>query len=483
MPEPGSNEYSPVIGLEVHAQLLTATKMFCACKAEYGVVPNSRTCPVCLGYPGALPTINRRAVEHAVMMILAVGGQVQHRSLFARKNYFYPDLPKGYQISQYDRPIGIGGKVSIDLGGRVKDVHLSRIHLEEDAGKLLHPESGEDYSRIDFNRCGVPLLEIVTEPQIESPQEAHAFLDRLRQIVQYLGICSGDMEKGALRCDANVSLRRGRNVVGVRTELKNLNSFRAVQRALEYEVERQGIILSSGGDVIQETRLWNESTAATEPMRGKEESEDYRYFPEPDLPSLQIDPHWVEEIGKRLPPLPEERRMRLMHDYGLSEYDAGILTESKSLADYYESVASLASDKRLAAHWVMGEILAAVKTQKADMSDFNVTPEMLAELLASIESGIITGTMAKEIFQEMVDTGRRATVIIRAKGLRQVADEGSLAATVDEVLSHYQDQVEKYRAGKGTVFDFFVGRVMAKTEGRANPQVVRRILKEKLDGR
>ncbi len=473
----------PVIGLEVHVQLLTESKLFCGCRNEYGAPPNSRTCPVCLGHPGALPIVNRRAVEFAVKMILAVGGRVNHHSLFARKNYFYPDLPKGYQITQYDRPLGTGGSVRIDLPEYFTEVTLRRIHVEEDAGKSLHPESGETYTRLDFNRCGVPLIEIVTEPEIASPQEAHAFLKKLRRIVQYLGIGSGDMEKGALRCDANISMRpKTGSDLGVRTELKNMNSIHAIEKALAYEIERQTGILRQGNEIIQETRLWNETTKQTESMRGKEESGDYRYFPEPDLPPLIIALELIESIGRQIPELPDRRRERLAQDYGIPDYDATVLTESKPIADYFEQVAATVTNRRLASNWIMVEVMRVLNEKNIGIEEFSLAPEALAELITFIESNAISGSIAKEIFNEMVDTGRPAAVIVEEKNLRQISDENKLTEIIDAVLMQEAQQVELYRGGRTRLFDYFIGQVMKTTGGRADPELVRRILKEKLHG-
>jgi aspartyl-tRNA(Asn)/glutamyl-tRNA(Gln) amidotransferase subunit B len=479
----GIKEYESVIGLEVHAQLLTASKMFCGCRAEFGAPPNSHTCPVCLGHPGALPVLNKRAVEYAIRMILAVGGEVKYHSVFARKNYFYPDLPKGYQISQYDRPIGVGGKVHIDLKNYSKTIGIARIHLEEDAAKLLHPEHGEGVTRIDFNRCGVPLIEIVSKPDIRTPHEARAYLNKLKQVLRYLSICSGDMEKGALRCDANVSLRfRGSEGFGIRTELKNLNSFKAVEKALTYEIERQAETLESGGAVSQATMLWDESSRKTRLMRGKEESEDYRYFPEPDLINLEIDKEWIDDIKSLLPELPDAKMNRIVKEYGIPRYDAVVLTDSPEPADYFEAVAMGVADKKLASNWVMVELLRVVRERKVDIRSFVVKPEMLTELLQNLESGIISQKIAREIFEEMVNTGRRAAAIIDEKNLKRISDRDELICAVEIVLNVQKDQMEKYRRGKTGLFEFFVGQVIKETEGKADPQMVRDILKEKLNG-
>lgn len=476
-------DYEAVIGLEVHAQLLTDSKLFCGCKAEYGAPPNSLTCPVCLGHPGALPVLNKKAVEYAIRLILAVGGKVQEDSVFARKNYFYPDLPKGYQISQYDQPVGIGGKINMDLDNHSREIGLIRIHLEEDAGKSMHPADNDTVSMIDFNRCGVPLLEIVTEPDIRTPREAHAFLIKLRRILQYLKICSGDMEKGALRCDANVSIQRqGLDHAGNRTELKNLNSFRFVEQALEFEIERQKGIVAGGGEVAQESLLWDEKRQRSVIMRGKEESEDYRYFPEPDLLPLHIEQNRIVEIKAGLPELPDARKNRIIFQYGVTPYDAAVLTDSSELADYFEAVAMISEDGKLTANWVMVEVLRAINEQKVEIGGFLISPNMLGQLLCRLKSNIISGKMAKEIFEEMAAAGKDADTIIKARGLKQISDPGQLTAVIDKVLSHNGEKVRQYKDGKTGMFNFLVGQVMKATGGQANPELVNRILREKLDG-
>jgi aspartyl-tRNA(Asn)/glutamyl-tRNA(Gln) amidotransferase subunit B len=483
MPVNNATEYNTVIGLEVHAQLLTRSKMFCGCRNDFGAPPNSLTCPVCLGLPGALPVTNEKAVEYAIGMVLAVGGTVQLFSEFARKNYFYPDLPKGYQITQYENPIGLGGKVAILTNGLARDIELARIHLEEDAGKLIHPEKEPEISRVDLNRCGVPLLEIVTEPTIGSPQEARFFLSKLKQILQYLKICSGDMEKGALRCDANISVQpKSAENLGSRTELKNLNSFRAVEKALTFEINRQRAILENGGEVVQETRLWNEGDQCSEAMRSKEESEDYRYFREPDLPPLIIGESWIQKIMAELPELPDAKKIRLKKEYRISEYDASVLAESATLADYFEDVAKKIDDPKLAANWLMVEVLREIKERRIDLDQFFIRPGMLAELLLGLKSNIISGRMARDIFMEMAETGKRAGDIIDEKGIKQITDKKGLLAVIQKVLRQEHEKVDKYKAGKVRLFDYFVGQVMKATDGQANPELVNEILREKLDG-
>ena len=476
--------YEPVIGLEVHAQLSADSKIFCGCKAEYGAPPNSLTCPVCLGLPGALPVLNKKAVEYAMKMILAVGGEVQLRSVFARKNYFYPDLPKGYQISQFDLPLGEGGVVEFQIeGGKSrKTVRLKRIHLEEDAGKSLHPESGEDFTRIDLNRCGVPLIEIVTEPEINTPQEAYGYLTKLKQMLQYLRICSADMEKGHLRCDANVSVRpAGAHILGIRTEVKNLNSFKAVEKALAYEIERQIGILKSGGKIEQCTLLWDDKRQAAESMRSKEESHDYRYFPEPDLVNLTIDEVWLEKIRAELPELAEARVKRFISQYNIPEYDAMVLTDSRELADYYEDLMKEFNDGKAASNWIMTELLRVLNEERADIATFRIKPKMLAELLGYVQSGKISGKIAKDVFVEMIETSKTAGEIILSKGLTQISDDSLIRGVIAKVIAENDDNLRKYLSGTKQIFGFFVGQVIKETGGKANPGLVNKLLKEKLD--
>jgi len=481
----GLKGYEAVIGLEVHAQLLTASKIFCGCSTEYGAEPNTHTCPVCLGLPGSLPVLNRQAVDFALKFIIAVGGTVHPESVFARKNYFYPDLPKGYQISQYTEPIGLGGHISIDDEGAAKSIGLTRIHLEEDAGKSFHADGagGDGGSMVDLNRCGVPLIEIVSEPEMRSAREANLFLTRLKQIVEYLEICSGSMEEGALRCDANVSVRKvGALEFGTRTEVKNVNSIRYVQRALEFEIDRQIQILESGGEIKQQTLLWDEENQRVEPMRSKEEAADYRYFPEPDLVRLRVDADWIERVRLSLPELPDQRRERFEREYGLPRYDAEVLTAEKPLADYFEETAAGFPQAKKVSNWLMTEVLAKLRESGETIADFAVRPERVAELLDEVETGTISGRTAKEVFARMLEGGGSAKEIISRLGLQQVSDVGELGVVIDEVLAAHPEEVATYKAGKKEILGFFIGQVMARTQGRANPKTVNDILQAKLDG-
>lgn len=480
-------DYEVVIGLEVHAQLKTASKIFCGCSTTYGAEPNTHTCPICLGLPGILPVLNKKAVEHALMMALASHCQVATESRFARKNYFYPDLPKGYQISQYELPLAEHGQIEIETNlperersqtsQGIKRIGLTRIHLEEDAGKSIHNDA-EGLSYIDFNRCGVPLIEIVSEPDISSTEEAVTYLKKLRSILRYLGISSGNMEEGSVRCDANLSLRRkGMKGFGTRTELKNMNSFRHVQKALEYEIKRQLDILESGQEVIQETRLWNENEGKTYPMRSKEESHDYRYFPEPDLLPLVIDQEWLDAIAGRLPELPDEKMKRFMDQYGLPKYDSEVLTSSIELADYFELCARGTGDAKMVSNWIMGELLGAIKGDDREIEDCPVSPSALTELLKMIKDGTISGKIGKDVFKEMYREGKSARAIVKDKGLIQISDEAEIAAIIEQVLKGNPEQVAKYKKGKKKLLGFFVGQVMKKTKGKANPRLVKEILK------
>jgi aspartyl-tRNA(Asn)/glutamyl-tRNA(Gln) amidotransferase subunit B len=473
-----------MIGLEVHAQLKTKSKIFCGCEVHHDAPPNKLTCPVCLGLPGALPVLNKAAVELAIRMILAAGGTVNRRSSFARKNYFYPDLPKGYQITQYDKPIGTGGRICYNMeDGARRICRLVRIHLEEDAGKSLHPARGDSFTRLDFNRCGVPLLEIVADTDIATPEEANSYLMQLKRILQYVDACTGDMEKGHLRCDANVSLRPvGRQGLGTRTEIKNMNSFKGVEKALRFEINRQKHVLDEGGKIQQETLLWNEKTQAAESMRSKEESEDYRYFPEPDLVNLHVSEEWIKKVKLRLPELPDQRASRLVRRYGIRESDAAVLTDSRPLADYFEEVMVHFHDGQTAANWIQTELLGALRASQIDISEYKVTPKMVADLLGRVKSGEISGKIAKVVFDQMNRTLKLPELIIEEKGLDQISDRSVLRPVVDKVLADHEDKVARYREGKTGLFDFLVGRVMAATGGRANPRMVSELLKERLEG-
>ncbi|MGB2803562.1 MAG: Asp-tRNA(Asn)/Glu-tRNA(Gln) amidotransferase subunit GatB [Candidatus Zixiibacteriota bacterium] len=475
-------EFESTIGLEVHAQLLTDSKIFCGCSTKYGSPPNSQTCPVCLGMPGVLPVLNKKAVELALKMVLAVGGTVRAEGTFARKNYFYPDLPKGYQISQYEQPLATGGFIEIESDSERKKIRIARIHLEEDAGKSVHPEGEpENETSVDLNRCGVPLIEIVSEPDISSPGEAHLYLTKIRQLVQYLGICSGNMEEGALRCDANVSVRPpGSTELGVNTEVKNMNSFRAVERALTFEIRRQIGILQKSGTVEKETLLWDEKRQRSAVMRGKEESPDYRYFPEPDLVTLAVSQEWIERIKESLPELPDDKRQRFLTEYKIPEYDAGVLTSSKELANYYEECVKRHPDPKTVSNWVMGEVLRELNERKIEVGQFQVKPDNLAGLLKEIEKGTISGKMAKEIFPEMARSGKSAAEIISEKGLAQIVDEKHVNRIVEEVLKENPENVKRYREGEDKLLGFLVGQVMNKTQGKANPKLVNEVLKAKL---
>ena len=473
-------EFEAVIGLEVHAQLTTKSKMFCSCSTKFGSSPNTQICPVCTGQPGVLPVINKRAVEYALRLALALGCKINLTSIMARKNYFYPDLPKGYQISQYELPIAEGGAVEIELNGKRKKIGLVRIHMEEDAGKLVHDEH-KPVSYVDFNRSGVPLLEIVSKPEISSPEEAVAYLKTLRSILRYLGICDGNMEEGSLRCDANVSVRpRGSDKLGTKVELKNMNSFKHVEKALAYEIKRQIGLLLEGKEVVQETRLYDEATQTTHPMRGKEEAHDYCYFPDPDLIEIRLEESLIEKVKSDLPELPLAKKHRFIEQYGLSEYEAGILTEEKTLADFYESVVKLYQNPKAVANFVLTEVLRHLNQDRKDITETALKPELLAELLQLVEKGTISITIAKQIFPEVYKEGKSPAQIVEERGLKQESDEEKLLAICKEVLEENPKEVEKYKAGKKGLLGFFVGQVMKKTRGKANPKVVNQILSKLL---
>ncbi len=480
-------EYEPVIGLEVHCQLLTDSKIFCGCSTRFGAPPNTNVCPVCLGMPGTLPVLNRRSVEYALRAALALDCRIEPRSIFARKNYFYPDLPKGYQISMYDRPLAVGGRLDIDVGGRARRVGITRIHMEEDAGKLLHegfPDSGSA-TRVDYNRSGVPLIEIVSEPDLRSPEEAHAYYSTLRTILVYLGVTDGTMEEGSLRCDANVSLRpRGQEAFGTKTELKNLNSFRFVQRALEYEIRRHTDLLSRGEKVAQETRLYDPAEDRTDLMRSKEEAHDYRYFPEPDLLPLHVDETWIAEVRRRLPELPAARRRRFVEKWGLKDQSVQVLTASRPIADYFEATATAAGDGQAAANWIETEVLRKIKDGRAvirDPGDIPLRPERLGKMIGMVKDGTISGKIAKEVFEAIYDSGKDPADVVRERGLSQVTDEKAIREAIERVIVASPSQHTQYKAGKAALLGFFVGQVLKATGGKASPELVNRLLKERLD--
>ena len=473
--------YEPVIGLEVHAQLKTASKIFCSCSTAFGKEPNSNTCPVCTGMPGVLPVLNKRAVEFGAKMALAVECRVNPRSIFARKNYFYPDLPKGYQISQYEEPLAEFGRLSISVGEAIKEVGITRIHMEEDAGKSLHG-TGDRTSYVDLNRTGVPLLEIVSEPDMRSPEEAVAYLKALRAILVYLDICDGNMEEGSFRCDANISLRpQGQEAFGTRTELKNLNSFRHVQRALEYEIARQEDILDDGDAVVQETRLFDVDKGVTRSMRGKEEAHDYRYFPDPDLVPLCLDESWLTTWRAELPELPEAKRRRFLDDYELSLDDAQTLTGERELAEYFEAVVAAGASAKAAANWMLTEMLREMREAGLAPGEVCFRPEQLASLLDLIEKQTISRKIAKDIYPEIFREGLDPEQYVQDKGLVQISDTSALEAVVQEVIDENPAEVEAYQGGKKKLVGFFVGQVMRKTQGQANPKLVNELLAKRLD--
>ena len=479
-------EWEMVVGLEVHAQLTTRTKIFCGCSTRFGSEPNTQTCPVCLGLPGALPVLNRRVVEYTLKVALATNCEVASFSRFARKNYFYPDLPKGYQISQYELPILKNGWLEVlDDQGRPKRIGITRIHMEEDAGKLLHPETpGADYSLVDLNRACVPLIEIVSEPDIRSPSEASQYVRKLREILVYLDVCDGNMNEGSLRVDANVSVRpKGETRLGTRTEIKNLNSFKFLEQALAYEAERQIDLLESGGQVVQETRLFDSERGATLSMRTKEEAHDYRYFPDPDLLPVVIGEAWIERIRTELPELPDAKRRRFQEQYGLPAYDADLLCQSRDLAEYFEQAVRLHDDPKAVSNWIMGYVLRELNKEGAPpITQAPVTPAHLAGMLDLVKRGVISTNIAKTVFDEMWATGKPPEQVVKEKGLEQITDTSAIEALVDEVLAKHPKEVEAYRGGKKKLMGFFVGQVMRATRGKANPQVVNDLFRRKLEG-
>ena len=479
-------KYEPVIGLEVHVQLLTETKIFCSCATRFGALPNTNVCPVCLGMPGSLPVLNRKAVEYAVLAAMALNCRINEASIFARKNYFYPDLPKGYQISQYDKPVAEHGFIEIKVGGGKKRIGITRLHLEEDAGKSLHegfPEAAEK-TAIDLNRTGTPLIEIVSEPDIASPEEAYEYLTLLKEIILYTGVSDCNMEEGSLRADANISVRpRGQKEFGTKTEIKNVNSFRFIREALEYEIDRQVDVIESGGRITQETRLYNANEGKTYGMRSKEQAHDYRYFPEPDLLPLVVDEEWKSEIAKQLPELPEARRARLVSDYGITEYDATVLTYSKELADQFEAAAKAANNPKRVANLVQGELMGRLKAKNLEIGQSPISMQGVAASADLVESGALSSKMLKDLYDLSFERGKDFPVVYEEQGRPvQSSDTSALEKIIDDLIEANPKQVEQYRAGKKTVIGFFVGQVMKASKGQANPQIVNQLLSKKLDG-
>ena len=475
-----------IIGLEIHIQLMTKAKMFCHCSNDYiGKSPNTNTCPVCLGLPGSLPVLNKKVVEFAVRTAVALNCEINPISKFHRKNYFYPDLPKAYQISQYDLPLGRNGYMEILLPKNRENrrIRITRVHIEEDAGKLVHEGdiASSSYSLVDYNRCGIPLAEIVTEPDFRSPEEARIFLVQLRSIVQHLGVCDGNMEEGSMRCDANISLRDANSTtLGTKTEIKNMNSFKAVKKALQFEVNRQKMLLTEGTEIIQETRHWDESKNITVSMRSKEEAHDYRYFPEPDLLPLKVDLKMTDEISRNLPELPEARRERFINSYQIPEYDAEILTSSKALGDFYEKAASLYSNSKVLSNWIMGELIRYLNENKVGIEDSPISPEKLVEMLRLIDEGVISGKMAKDVFEKMFETGEDASKIVKENGMTQITDKNELFEVIDRVIKENSGSVKDFKQGKEKALHYLVGQVMRYTKGRAKPDFVFEAIKQRV---
>jgi len=473
-------EFETVIGLEIHAQLKTKSKIFCGCSTTFGAPPNTHTCPICLGMPGVLPVLNKQVVAFAIKMGLATNSVINRFNTFARKNYFYPDLPKGYQTSQFDQPIVGYGEVEVEVDGQKKIIGITRMHMEEDAGKLIHDEV-EPVSYVDLNRTGTPLLEIVSEPDMRSPAEAYAYLKKIHSILRYLDICDGNMQEGSFRCDANISLRpTGQEELGIRTELKNMNSFRNVQNALEYEVRRQRDILLDGGRIVQETLLWNPDKNSTESMRSKEDAHDYRYFPCPDLVPIEISEEWIEEIRATLPELPDQRKSRFIEEYSLPEYDAAILTGDRELADFFEIAVAGGATAKKVSNWIMTELLRELKGDH--ICSCRVTPDHLGRLLLMVENGTISGKIAKTVFSDMMESGKDPQLIVQEKNLLQVSDEGELLAMVKEIVAANPGQAEEFRGGKVRIMGFFVGQLMQKTKGKANPKLANELFSKELNG-
>jgi aspartyl-tRNA(Asn)/glutamyl-tRNA(Gln) amidotransferase subunit B len=475
-----SSQYEAVIGLEIHAQLQTATKIFCGCPTAFGAPPNAHACPVCVGLPGALPVLNRKAVDLAVTAAVALGCEVHESSVFARKNYFYPDLPKGYQISQYEQPLATGGGVTLPASLGNKFVKLTRIHMEEDAGKSLHEgfADSERKTYLDYNRSGVPLIEIVSEPDMRSAEEAAAFFETLRQILLWLGVNDGNMDEGSLRCDANVSVRRpGETKLGTKTEVKNVNSFRYLEKAIQYEIGRHIDVIDHGGRIVQETRLFDAAQGKTYSMRSKEEAHDYRYFPDPDLPPLTVAAERRQRIIAALPELPDARRRRFIEEYALPEYDAALLTQTRGVADYFEETAKSSGNAKAASNWVMGEVLRNMKERAIEIAAVPIAPAALAGLITIVEKGTISSTVAKDVFAKMYESGRAAAEIVEAEGLAQISDTSSLAPIVERIVAANPDIIEEIRAGKDRKFQFLVGQVMKETRGKGDPKLISELMR------
>lgn len=472
-------QYEAVIGLEVHAQLSTESKIFCSCSTKFGAEPNSQVCPICLGMPGVLPVLNKKALEYAIMAAIATNCTVHNKSRFDRKNYFYPDLPKGYQITQYEQPICTNGYLDIDLEGKTKKIRITRIHMEEDAGKLIHEDS-EHYSYVDLNRTGVPLIEIVSEPDMSNAQQAVAYMKKLRSILTFIGVCDGNMEEGSLRCDANISVRPvGSKKLGTKAEIKNVNSFRFVQKAIEYEIERQISVLENGGEIVQETRLFDSSKNVTFSMRSKEEAHDYRYFPDPDLLPVILQDNTINSLRESLPELPHSRYKRFMKDHDLPQSSALILTSTKPLADYFEDSLEFCTDPKIVANWIINEVLREIGDED-EIDNFQIRPIEISKLLELVQKGSISGKIAKDVFSQMIETKKSAEQIVKEKGLEQISDEGQLESLVSSLVEKHPDEVKRFREGDKKLLGFFVGQVMKETKGKANPKLINELLRKHL---
>lgn len=468
-------EFETVVGLEIHAELLTKTKIFCGCAPKFGDEPNTHGCPVCLGLPGSLPVLNRKAVDMAIRMGLAVGCRINHKSVFARKNYFYPDLPKGYQISQYDMPICQDGAIEVEVNGTKKTIRINRVHLEEDAGKLIHTQDTD--SLFDVNRCGTPLIEIVTEPDMRSPQEAYAYLTAIKQILEYLDICDCNMEEGSLRCDANISLRPlGETKLGTKTELKNMNTFRGVEKALEYEVIRQKDAITHGEKIVQQTYRWDPDKNQTIPMRSKEDAHDYRYFPEPDLLPCMVEQSWIDDINKSMPELPAARRLRFVNSFDVTPYMAEVLTLDNATADYFEQTLEFCTDAKLAANWIMSEVLRVTKENKTDVRSILISPKNLGQLISLMQQNTISANAAKKVFEVMLNRNKSPESIVDELGLRQISDTTELEKTVKDILAKSQNEVARFKAGEIKLVGFFVGEAMKATKGKGNPKEISKLV-------